>query len=338
MMLDKRSPYQEGSLWYYAPSQGAPISFAIMFAVSGMVHIYQCCQYKSWKVTGLLPWSALLFTAGFITRTIGAFGQWGNVGIYIASTVLLLAAPPVYEGANYFTLGRILYYIPYHSPIHPGRVFTTFVAVGVVIEAITGNGAALVANSEATEGKRKTGEGLLKAALILQLVLMAVFVALAARFHYNCSRGGVLNHKIKRALYVLYCSCTLITVRTIYRTVEYFSAASLNVYSGNQISPILKDEWFFWVFEAVVMYLNTILLNVCHPMQWLPRSNKIYLATDGVTEIEGPGYDDHRPVILTLIDPFDIVGLIKNKGRQEKYWEAGPVSKLNKDTPGSFAV
>lgn len=86
------------------------------------------------------------------------------------------------------------------------------------------------------------------------------------------------------------------------------------------------------------MYLNTILLNVCHPMQWLPRSNKIYLATNGVTEIEGPGYDDHRPVILTLIDPFDIVGLIKNKGRQEKYWEAGPVGKLNKDTPGSFAV
>ncbi|CAK44294.1 hypothetical protein AnigIFM56816_002629 [Aspergillus niger] len=280
MMLDKRSPYR------MEPLPAKP-SHSIVYTNAkkrreASVPNDDNSQYKSWKVTGLLPWSALLFTAGFITRTIGAFGQWGNVGIYIASTVLLLAAPPVYEGANYFTLGRILYYIPYHSPIHPGRVFTTFVAVGVVIEAITGNGAALVANSEATEGKRKTGEGLLKAALILQLVLMAAFVALAARFHYNCSRGGVLNHKIKRAF-------------------------------GNQISPILKDEWFFWVFEAGVMYLNTILLNVCHPMQWLPRSNKIYLATDGVTEIEGPGYDDHRPVILTLIDPFDIVGLIKNK-------------------------
>lgn len=50
-------------------------------------------RYKSWKVTGLLPWSALLFTAGFITRTIGAFGQWGNIGVFIASTVLLLAGP-----------------------------------------------------------------------------------------------------------------------------------------------------------------------------------------------------------------------------------------------------
>lgn len=50
-------------------------------------------KYKSWKVTGLLPWSALLFTAGFIMRTIGAFGQWGNIGVYIASTVLLLGGP-----------------------------------------------------------------------------------------------------------------------------------------------------------------------------------------------------------------------------------------------------
>lgn len=50
-------------------------------------------KYKSWKVTGLLPWSSLLFTAGFITRTVAAFGQWDNVPIYIASSVLLLAGP-----------------------------------------------------------------------------------------------------------------------------------------------------------------------------------------------------------------------------------------------------
>lgn len=52
-------------------------------------------KYKSWKVTGLYPWAALLFTAGFATRTAGAFGQWNNLGIFIASTVLLLAGPYV---------------------------------------------------------------------------------------------------------------------------------------------------------------------------------------------------------------------------------------------------
>ncbi|KAJ5163559.1 RTA-like protein [Penicillium coprophilum] len=322
-MLEARSSYQEGSLWFYAPNKGAAIAFAILFAISGSIHGYQCFKYKSWKVTGLLPWSAILFTAGFITRTIGAFGQWGNLGVYIASTVLLLAGPPVYEGANFFILGRILYYIPYHSPIHPGRVFTTFIALGVAIESITANGAARVASADSSVSSQNTGKALLKAALIMQIVLMAGFVALAGRFHFNCSRGGVLNHKIKNALLVLYCSCTLIMIRTIFRTVEYFTAASLNAYTDlENISPVLKQEWFFWVFEVVFMYSNTTLLNVFHPMHWLPRSNKIYLAEDGVTEIEGPGYDDPRHWLQTVVDPFDIYGLIVNRGKKEKYWEA----------------
>lgn len=156
----------------------------------------------------------------------------------------------------------------------------------------------------------------------MQIALMVGFVTLAGRFHFNCSRGGVLNSKIKRALYVLYCSCTLITIRTIYRTVEYFTAASLNAYGDiDKISPVLKDEWFFWVFEVLFMYTNTTLLNVFHPMRSLPRSNKIYLGSDGVTEVEGPGYEDPRHWLQTFVDPFDIYGLIINRGKKEKYWE-----------------
>lgn len=215
-----------------------------------------------------------------------------------------------------------MYYIPYHSPIHPGRVFTTFVAVGLAIEAITANGAVRVAGADSTPTSVSTGKILLKLALILQITLMVAFMALAGTFHHNCSKGRVLTHKIKRALIVLYISSTLITIRTIYRTVEYFTAASLNTYDDIQnISPVLKQEWFFWFFEVVFMYSNTTLLNVFHPMHSLPRSNKIYLAQDGVTEIEGPGYDDPRPWIVTFVDPFDIYGLIVHRGKKEKYWE-----------------
>ncbi|KKK24971.1 hypothetical protein ARAM_003303 [Aspergillus rambellii] len=325
-MLDKRDAYQDGSIWYYAPNKGAPIAFAILFAASGFMHVCQCHKYKSWTVTGLLPWSALLFTVGFILRTIGAFGQWDNVPIYISSTVFLLAGPPVYEGVNFFILGRILYYIPYLSPIHPGRVFSTFVAMGVVIESLTANGAALVANTNATKSRKEVGEALLKAALILQICLMAGFVSLAVRFHYNCCRAGLLNKRLKRVLTVLYISCMLITTRTIYRTEEYFTVTQVHVWADpDKVAPLIKDEWFFWFFEAVFMYSNTTMLNIFHPMQSLPRSNKIYLARDGVTEVEGPGYKDPRPFISTLLDPFDIIGLIFNRGRQEKYWEADGV-------------
>lgn len=52
-----------------------------------------CRKYKSWKVTGILPWSALLFTGGFVLRAVAAWGHWDNLVIYIVSTVLLLAGP-----------------------------------------------------------------------------------------------------------------------------------------------------------------------------------------------------------------------------------------------------
>ncbi|KAI9371845.1 RTA1 like protein-domain-containing protein [Aspergillus egyptiacus] len=322
MLLDKRDPYQPGSMWYYAPNKGLPIAFGILFAVSGILHGYQCHKYKSWLVTGPLPWSALLFTVGFILRAIGAFGEWDNVRVYIASTVFLLAGPPIYEGANFLILGRILYYVPYLSPMHPGRVFSTFTFLLSVVEVLTANGAALLANVEAPETRRNIGEALLKAALILQLVLMAGFSSLAITFNWRCWRAGVLSRKLQHVLVVLYCSCTLITTRTVFRTIEYFKATGEHAWDDpSDVDPIIKNEWIFWLFEVVIMYANTTMLNIFHPMMRLPRSNKVYLAKDGVTEVEGPGFKDPRPWFITFIDPFDLGGLIFNKGKQEKYWE-----------------
>jgi len=30
-------------------------------------------HYKSWKMTGALPWGALIYVAGLITREVGAY-------------------------------------------------------------------------------------------------------------------------------------------------------------------------------------------------------------------------------------------------------------------------
>ena len=69
------------------------------------------------------------------------------------------------------------------------------------------------------------------------------------------------------------------------------------------------------------MIINSVLLNVRHPAQFLPRNNKIYLAQDGVTEIEGPGYEDKRQFLWTILDPFDIVGLMKGRDKGARYWD-----------------
>ncbi|KAK4156827.1 protein RTA1 [Chaetomidium leptoderma] len=323
-----------GSVYFYAPNKGAPVFFAAAFALSGCYHLYQCIHYKSWRLTGLYVFCAVLFTGGFIARELGAF-DYKDLIKFIVSQVLIYSAPPLLELANYNILGRILYYAPYHSPIHPGRVITTFACISFIIEALNGNGVAYSANQSLPASQQETGRSLLKAALMMQLGVLALFLLLAATFHRRCARAGLHNQNLTAALRTLYASTALLSVRTVYRVVEYWSiivaqhddfwrpGGGVDV---NALSPALRYEWFFYVLEASLMLANTVLMNVRHPRKYLPKSAKTYLAVeDGVTEVLGPGYKDGRPFLVTVLDPFDLWGLVKGRDddKEARFWEKG---------------
>ncbi|KAI1288810.1 RTA1 like protein-domain-containing protein [Xylaria venustula] len=269
------------NIWVYEPNKGAAIFFAIAFLSTGAVHFWQALHYHSWRLTGLYVFCSLLFVGGFIARVLGAFDNT-NIIKYIVSIVLTYAAPPLYELGNYYILGRILYFVPYCSPIHPGRVLTTFAAVSSVIEALNGVAASYVANVTLPQNLQDLGHTLFKVALILQLVVILLFVSLATTFLLRCRKNGINHPKVNQPLLTLYISSATIFVRTIYRTVEYFEiGAGVSYTSGTGIrpkSPILRYEWFFYVFEAALMLTNSVLLNVRHPRRWLPQSTKVYLA------------------------------------------------------------
>jgi len=209
--------------------------------------------------------------------------------------------------------------VPSHSPIHPGRVVTTFGALQMIVETLNGNGGSRVANSAITPEEQDIGKILLKTALILQLFCMLAFILLATRFEYNCRQALQFPANLRMVLRVLYISCALITIRTIYRTVEWFEDIGITTTDPSTFPPVLRQEWFFWVFESTLMILNTWILNIFHPSHYLPANLKIYLAPDGVTEMEGMGFQDRRIFWRTVFDPFDVWSLIK--GRKTNIWE-----------------
>ncbi len=49
-------------------------------------------HYKSWRLSGLYVWCAIIFTAGFIAREMGAF-DYTNLVKYIVAIVLVYCAP-----------------------------------------------------------------------------------------------------------------------------------------------------------------------------------------------------------------------------------------------------
>jgi hypothetical protein len=261
-----------------------------------------------------MPWASILLTVGFAFRTYGAF-HYTNVDVLIVNTVLIMSGPPVYALINYMVLSRILYYVPYLSPLHPGRVLTTFLAADLVCEVLIVNGAQRIVNSRLGEKERNIGEQLVKAALILQALLFVAFLLIGGQFQRKATKAGVLTKKLKYVLIVMYVSALVVLARCIYRIVEFFQG-----YDGE----VFRHESYFWVFEASIMFFNTAMLNVFHPGKRLPRSNKVFLAKDGITELRGPGWKDKRPFLATVFDPFDIFGLVTGHDKKTKFWELSP--------------
>lgn len=169
------------------------------------------------------------------------------------------------------------------------------------------------------------GHILIKTALLMQLAVAACFLVLAGTFHRRCRANGIRDPRVQQPLYTLYASMGLIIVRTIFRVVEYFGVASLRYtdpdFDPTTMTPLIRYEWWFYVFEASLMLINLVMMNVRHPRRWLPRSSDTYLAVDGVTEKDGPGWKDPRPFLQTVVDPFDLVGLAKGgRAGLPKFW------------------
>lgn len=153
---------------------------------------------------------------------------------------------------------------------------------------------------------------MVRASIILQLACFVGFIALEIVFHRRCLKANVMSRKLRSIIILLYVSSALILVRNIYRVVE--------VYDGVE-GYLFYHEAFFYVFDGALMLVNTVMWNVWHPMEFLPGSNKVYLSKDGRTELLGPGWCDTRPFLLTLFDPFDIIGLLKGRDKAEMFWE-----------------
>jgi hypothetical protein len=92
------------------PTKGLPLLLRFYSSYRALPTVGNACEYLTgprtnqlvltsthshfncWKTSGLLPWAAVLFVAGFVLREVGAY-NYDKVGIYFASIFLLLLAP-----------------------------------------------------------------------------------------------------------------------------------------------------------------------------------------------------------------------------------------------------
>lgn len=215
---------------------------------------------------------------------------------------------PFLELANYHILGRIFHYVPHAAPLSPSRVTTFFGGLMAVIEGLNAAGVSLSANANAREASKNTGHILVLGALVLQVLVILVFAYLSIAFHRRCIKAQVpmQTKAVSSTLITLYTSMILIFVRCVYRLVENATGTTSvdldDMEALKKLSPILRYEVYFYIFEASLMLVNSTLWNIRHPGPFLPQDHHIYLAQDG-TEVKGEmSASDRRPFLLNMVN------------------------------------
>lgn len=271
--------------------------------------------------------ASIVWLAGIIIRTVSVFNP-SSVALFIAQYVLIFTGPPLYAASEYFILGRLLEYLPYHAPLHPGRVMTSFLLLNAAVEGLAASGAASSSSADPNSEGHAAAMLRIKVALILQEVLEVFFFGLVVLVEYRCRRARQFPHNVRVVCRILYVTSLMMTLRCVVRTVEGFEATKCDPYAPDfkgYCGPVQQYEWFLWVFEIANITVIIALLVIFHPGRYLPSDTKQYLdPADSTTERLGPGYSavDKRPFLITILDPFDMGRIFTGKGAiVDTYWE-----------------
>jgi hypothetical protein len=216
-----------------------------------------------------------------------------------------------------------------HSPLNPRRIMYFFIYLGALVESLTAAGGARMAVAGGDNDRLKSGATLVAVASILQIAVELFFIFMVAKTHRRVARNKQLTSDFRTICITLYGTATLVLWRSIYRCVEKFSI--MNVVGSERCegscTTVLRNEWYFFVFEGAPMIVYSIWLNLMHPGRYLPRNPTIYLGYDKV-EREAVGWADKRPRLQQFMDPFDWVGMVNKQNNHESFWE----------TPDKFPV
>lgn len=318
------------SLYPYDPSKSLPIIFAVLISILGVLNVYQNFIRYNWMRFGfIMTWASSIWVAAFILRSISV-KDVQNVNVFIAQYVLVLVGPPLYAAAESFLLGRILAFLPYHTPIHPGRVVSTYFFISVIVEVLVNTGAANSAGRfDPSDAELVAiGTGMLKAGFILQCLLETSFMSLTALIHYRAHKAHTLPKNIRIMIYMIYLTSSMMLVRTIVRTIEGFEKAECQPSPDNPLGYcgyVSTHEWILWVFECANVTLFVCFLTWFTPGAYLPKSHRIFLdPIDGKTKRLGPGFQaaQKRSLVASVIDPFNMHGIVTGHGHEmDKFWE-----------------
>ncbi|OCK73134.1 hypothetical protein K432DRAFT_254932, partial [Lepidopterella palustris CBS 459.81] len=250
--------------WNYYPSFAAAVAFAVLFGFVLVGHVVEAFVFRKAYCWVLIMGASWEF-ASFITRALGAHNQQSQALVTV-SQLLLLLSPLWINAFVYMTVGRLIHF--FHPTqriwrIRGSSVAKYFVWADIISFLVQGTGGSMLSpgNSSSTI---KLGLDVYMGGVGLQEGFILVFVGLIFKFQremIEVERKGEIRvgrERWRGLVWVLYAVLALISMRIIYRLIEYSRGLNTN-------NPLPFHEAYMYVLDVMPMFTALIILNVWHP-------------------------------------------------------------------------
>ncbi|KAI9665829.1 MAG: hypothetical protein M1821_003763 [Bathelium mastoideum] len=256
--------YQANGPWSFCPSIGADYFFIVLFGLATIGHLAEAILYR--KVYSLVIIIAAAWqTAGFIFRAISIRNFW-QTGPYSAWFVLILTGPLWINAYVYMCMGRMVWnFIPDKRlcRVKAWRFGLLFVLLDITAFLVQLAGASIASGTNNTAKTTLLGLHIYMGGIGLQEFFILGFTFLAIQFHRQLNQQPTTPRRRNafQLLYVTYAVLFFITVRIIFRLIEY---------STGLHSTIPNHEVYMYIFDSTPMLLALVLYLVFHPGRLMP--------------------------------------------------------------------
>ncbi|KFY77917.1 hypothetical protein V499_02819 [Pseudogymnoascus sp. VKM F-103] len=262
------------SRWPYSPSLAGGAIMTGIFAILTLLHTVRLFRTRTWF--------CIPFIVGGIFETIGYGARAASnsnresLPLYIMQALLILLAPILFAASVYMILGRLIRATGAESYaiIRATRITKIFVGGDILCFLVQAMGAGMLSGADSKKGKDR-GQNVILGGLILQIIIFLLFLLVAIIFHKrlrNRPTGKTLDASItwERMLSQLYIVSVLITIRNLFRVIEY---------AAGEDGYLLQNEWPIYVFDALLMATVLAVCNFWYVGTMRPREDDIDLSS-----------------------------------------------------------
>ncbi|KZP21951.1 hypothetical protein FIBSPDRAFT_931388 [Athelia psychrophila] len=249
----------------YDPSFAAAVVTSIFFGLLLALHLFQGILYRK-KFCWVIIMGAIWETASFVLRTLGTRYQQ-NVTFATVSQILVLLAPLWINAFDYMVLGRMVYYFLPEQKLYikATRFSVCFVWLDVTSFLVQLGGGLLLTGTGQSAKVLSMGKNIYMGGIGMQQLFILGFLGMVIMFHRRAlvlEREGVLattgRTNWRTLLYCLYASLLLISIRIVYRLIEFSRGTGTN-------NPIPYHEFYMYCLDALPMSLALLAMSIGHP-------------------------------------------------------------------------